>query len=446
MVILKTFRGWRYNLDKVDLEQVIAPPYDVIDPDFQERLYDRDPHNVVRLILGKQVPGDNERENCTLRASRFLTDWMNAGILIQERVPSFYLYRQTFRHPETARKLERSALGCLVKLAEFKAKQVFSHEETSSEVKEGRLRLLSATEANLSPVFGLYEDEKGDIRKVLKRVSKAPRLFGIQDGEGVQHSLQRIDEGDTIRFLMRAFQKKRIVLADGHHRYETALAYRNLRRRQERRAGRNEFPYDFLMMALVAREDSGLMVLPTHRLIQRPVVDRRDFNRLGNYFKITKVSYNKLKKAWVQDLSRNNRARRIPLSGEEIGLYLGRKEAYWLQLLPSQEKRLRGRRRNDHGGHAEGSRILPVLALDRWLGHYSADGKGDIEYTHSYREAVAKVDSGAYHAAFLMRPISLREIMSRSFRGERFPRKTTYFYPKLASGILFYSHRDAGAA
>jgi len=254
----RPFQAWRYNPARVDLSQVIAPPYDVISPAAREALYAQSPYNVVRLILGKEPDFYDE-------ARGRWEAWSQEGILIQEARPALYLYEQTFTPPSKGGELRRLAVVGRLKLEASGA--VLRHEATFEGPKKDRLLLLEKTKTNLSPVFGLYRDPGKTVATLAAVYRAKPVLFRAQDGEGVLHQGWAVEEGSHQKILQEALSRGEILIADGHHRYETALEYRS-EMRKKLPSSPSEVPFDFVMMALVESEDEGLLMLPTHRLIR----------------------------------------------------------------------------------------------------------------------------------------------------------------------------------
>jgi len=426
MATLKPLRGLRYNTDKVEISQVIAPPYDVISPEGRENLYRLSDYNVVRLILGKDEPSDHETSNRYTRAKGFLESWMRQGVLIEDEKPCFYLYEQIFKHPLSGREETRRSVFSLLKLENLGEGVVFPHEKTYAKPKADRLHLLKETHANLSPVFGLYEDSDGTVNRALAPFYKTPCLFEARDEEQVLHRFWKMEDSGAIEQVMAAFGSKKIVLADGHHRYETALNHR------KEKGDSGESACDYVLISLVDIHDPGLLVLPTHRLLKKfPGFNSENFlANLKPYFDLVKTSSQSLMAA-VDAFSAADKG---------FGLYLGGDAAYLAKLkslaavLPLAPK----------GKSAEWAglevSILSYVALEKALGLREDQFEDNLSYTRSDAEAFKKVDSGPFAAAFIMRSIPVSDIQKVCERKDLLPHKSTYFYPKLASGLVFYRH------
>lgn len=406
----RPFRAWRYDADKLNLSEVIAPPYDVISPAQREALYAKSPFNVVRLILGREP---NFYEN----AAALWQDWSGEGVLIQESRPAVYLYEQTFHHPWDERPLNRLAIVGVLKLDESGA--VLRHEATFDAPKKDRLLLLEKTKTNLSPIFGLYQNSTGlgDLFSIFQR---KPPLFQARDDEGVVHRGWAIEREGDQKLIQETLLSEKILIADGHHRYETALNYQNQMHRQFPRLS-GEQPFDFVMMALVASGDEGLLVLPTHRIVRSlaPSSEEELFKKLGEHFDL---SPHPEKEIFSALLAR---------AGNELvlGVVFQKRGSFLLQL-----------KGHDSARYPVEASLLNHLVFDHLWGLGAERRQKLIEYTHASREAIDAVRRGKAEAAFLLRAPQIDTIRKLAYAGGRMPEKTTYFYPKLASGLLFYHH------
>src|SRR5207249_1545368 len=266
MAHIEPFRALRYDPARVALPSVVTQPYDKITPEMQDRYYASSPYNLVRIILGKQQTGDHPGENTYTRAAEFFRDWRRQGIFLQDTQPSVYVYSQRFAIPGGNREAERRGFIALGQLEDYSAGVVFRHEQTLAKPKADRLDLLRATRAHFGQIFMLYPDPAAEIEQALQPAS--PPVAELTDEYGVQHRLWRVSNSTTIELVQRAMQDKKLIIADGHHRYETALNYRNERRAS---AGSEADPasaaYEFVMMTFVNMDSPGLLILPTHRVV-----------------------------------------------------------------------------------------------------------------------------------------------------------------------------------
>ncbi len=302
MADFRPFQAWRYNPKTVDLSKVIAPPYDVISTAGQDKLYDKSPYNTVRLILNRIEASDNDSNNRYTRARDFFNAWQNQNVLIQDEKPGFYLYQQTFTDPRQKGKKERFALLGLLKLEDFDKEIVIPHEKTLSKPREDRRKLLEATHTNFSPVFGLYDDSRESLHALYMKTASASPVFEAADEEGVSHALWLIQNAETIQSLHEKLGRQKIYIADGHHRYQTALEYARAKRREEGAGPSEEKPYDFVYMALVGFHDPGLLVFPTHRIVRSfPEFDgAKAMEILKKYFNVQSVPFESLEQKMNQ--------------------------------------------------------------------------------------------------------------------------------------------------
>mgnify|MGYP001559397554 CR=1 FL=1 len=264
----RPLQAWRYNPEKVALSDVIAPPYDVIYPPEQEALYKRSPHNCVRLILNKIEETDTETNSRYTRAKKFFQDWQSSGYVIQETVPAFYLYCQTYQNPATGQKLERTAILGRLHLESFDKGIVVPHEKTLSQARADQRQLLETAEASFSPVFGLYDDPQKEMTAAVKSVTAEKALFEAVDDHQVKHEIRPITDPKTIETIHQIIAKRHIYIADGHHRYQTALEYSQDVRKKKNISETQELGSAFVLIALVEFHDPGLILMPTHRLVQ----------------------------------------------------------------------------------------------------------------------------------------------------------------------------------
>lgn len=416
------FRAWRYNPRQVELSRVIAPPYDVISLREQEALYGRSPFNVVRLILGKE-------NNFYEAARKRWEEWTQRGVLIRDGAPSYYLYEQTFKHPWDGRPMRRLAVIGILKLD--RPDQVLPHEATFEGPKKDRFQLLAKTKVNFSPIFGLIRDSKGVMTGLASRYRQKPPLFEAAGDEGSFHRGWALEAGGEQDRFHQWVRKEKILIADGHHRYETAVAYRYEMRKKFPEAPDGQ-PYDFAMTALVGFEDEGLLMLPTHRMIRSlGVRSRTEFlSRLRDHFDLLPFPDERL---FSELLHRpKNEIVLGGLFGSDGSFLLRFKNPKGLRRPPSFLKRItRYRIEAD---------LLNRLVFDSLWGLAEAERRDLIEYTRSSEEAVEKIKKNQAEAAFLLRPPEIERVRALADRGERMPQKTTYFYPKLADGFVFYSH------
>ena len=394
MAVVRAVRGLRYDVAKVgDLSRVIAPPYDVITPDEQEALYEKSPHNVIRLIL----PKDAARAEA---ASKALREWVAAGILVREPEPAVFLYQQTFTLPDGSTKTREGVLLSLA-LEEFSRGVVLPHEKTLPGPKADRLAIIRATGANLSPIFGLYARQGERARDVLG-VTGAP-LVEATDGSG-DHRLWRVTDAAAIARFAATLADERVIIADGHHRYETALAYRD----EQKTAAAGA------ILAYVANlDEEGVVILPTHRILRAPLrLDTATLAaELAGSFTIERLPPGTPRRAGEIDCVLPDR--RLRLTAKPAA-------AAALADLPPAIRTL-------------DVSLLHRAILEPLLGVHPEQ----LTFTHEDEEALDAVTTGAATAAFLLNPPSLVAVRAVCLAGELMPEKSTYFYPKLATGLVF---------
>jgi uncharacterized protein (DUF1015 family) len=430
---IQPFRAWRYDLGHVGtLSAVTAPPYDVIDATLQEKLYQRHPYNVVRLILNRVEPTDNEADNRYTRAATLLREWQRQGILRQDSEPALYVYHQQFSWKNRTY-IRRSFLAA-VRLEPFGQGKIFPHEETLPGPKEDRLRLLRATGMNLCPLFGLYPDDSGQAQELLdSAVQRLPPLEA-SDEAGTVHRLWRIMDPQRITQVQRLLYPLPVYIADGHHRYETALRYREELRAAGLLTG-DTAPANYVFMALVGMSDPGLLILPTHRLVsglQRLDADTltralRDEFDLEHFGQGESAGYE------LGEL--------IESDTDQSLLGLGTSDGVWqLARLRRGERLAEPLPQRSPSWRSLAVSILHELVLGALLRPYSQN-QLRFEYVHQAELAVNSLHRGECDLVALVPPVSMAEVVRLAGHGERMPPKSTYFYPKLLSGLVFYAVR-----
>lgn len=429
----RPFKGWRYDPAKVSHADVIAPPYDVIYPPEQESLYKRSPYNCVRLILNKIEDTDNEQNNRYTRAKKFFKDWQASGIVVQEKAPAFYLYRQTYTNPSNGQKLERTAVLGRLHLEPFEKGIVVPHEKTLSQARADQRRLLETAEVSFSPVFGLYDDPAKEMSAATKNIPSAKPLFEAVDDYKVKQEIWAVTDPQTVGKIEQIIAQKHIYIADGHHRYQTALEYSQDVRKRGNVPETEELASDFVLIALVEFHDPGLILMPTHRII-KPYAGfegEKSLEKLKSYFKIEKVSKEELKKK-IQ--FRNN--------GKDVtmGLALGG-QFYFLTLNEFEKaKAAVGLQKPDVWYRLDVS-IVAQLILTKLWNLPEPEWENTLKFTRSESEAFEYAESGKAAAVFLLQPPRVESLRELGEVRELMPQKSTYFYPKLASGLVFYSHK-----
>lgn len=472
---IQAFRGVRYDLGHVgSLSNVVAPPYDVIDADLQRALYERHPANVVRLILNRDESGDDEHNNRYTRAGRLLRSWLREGVLFTESDPAVYVYHQVFTDGGTT--YTRRGFMCRVRLERFGEGSIYPHEETHGAAKADRLKLWSLCRANLSQIFGLYPDDENEAQEILERAVGGQAALEATDHLGVVHRIWPVTDVATITALTAAMACRPVYIADGHHRYETALALRDQIATERGgaptargRAGGSsagltrDHPANFVLMMCVSMSDAGMMVLATHRMFRGlpPIASPELRERLGICFACQSAGTgpDRARSLWEE----------IQLEGEQstLGLYTAADEQWTLVRLTDAGRRRLAEAAGEHSAEWQslGVSILHRLVVDTLLqceerGAKSEERKEASVCRHSLpapkyvrdieefvrglkegdtagRDATGQTGTaGRFELAALVMPATVDHIRAISSHGERMPAKSTYFYPKLLSGLV----------
>lgn len=415
MAEIRPIRALRYTEKAGKLETCVCPPYDIVGEAEYEALCRANPYNLIRL---EKPVGENRYQNARV----LLDQWLADGILAQEAQESIYLYREEFT--VEGKEYAFDGLVCLVGLVPFSERVILPHEDTLSGAKQDRFELMNATECNFSSVYSLYRDESREIRKHIEKAYALPEIARFTDGEGVTHSLRRIDGKEEIAFLQKAFAEKQLFIADGHHRYETALRFRDYVKESDKLSGMNT---DAILMTLVDMEDDGLVVLPTHRLLKDLPFDREAFlEQAGTHFTVREYEAVSDAEAVLKQY-RDRHAFALYTGGDGFTLLVGKEST----------ERLAVEGRSQAYASLDVT-VLHTLLLEGVLGidREKLANQTNLRYTRSAEEAVRAVRSGESSAAFLLNPTRVEQIRAVSEAGDRMPQKSTYFYPKLKTGLV----------
>ena len=430
MAKILPFPALRYNPARVSLEDVVTQPYDKITPEMQERYYAASPYNLVRVILGKRQPGDNG-ENVYTRAAASFSQWRKDGILVQDSDPVLYAYAQEFAVPGSETRMERRGFIGLGQLQPYDAGVVFRHEQTHSGPKVDRLNLLRATQAHFGQLFMLYNDPAGEIDDALAKVARHNAEVEVRDEYDVRHRLWPIP--GMLEFITRHMEKTKLIIADGHHRYETALSYQRERREQDPAAPPpGEAAYDWVMMTFINMYAEGLVVLPTHRVIAGLETFRQE-----QFLESVRVFFD------VEPLEVSDAAQAMGYLGAA-----GRDRTAFLAVTPGGSFLLCARPAEVEktlahlSAHQRGLDVVVLhkLALELVLGisEEAIREQRYISYLRDPGEAMGQVRNGA-NVVFLMNPVRMEQVRDTAFAGEVLPQKSTDFYPKLLSGLTIYA-------
>lgn len=442
MAEVRPFQGIRYNAEKAkDYAQVVAPPYDVISPSERDALHDRHPYNVIRLILGRPQPADDASDNVHTRAAQFFENWQQDGVLVRDKTAGFYLTSVTF--DLAGQHITRFGINGMVRLEPFEKGIVLPHERTFSKVKSERLRLMQACHANLCPIFGIYSDANGISAKLRSIAADMPPDINLTDEKGLEHRLWHLTDTPVIEGVTQSLKDQKIYIADGHHRYETALNYREWVK--ARNMGYTaDHPCNYVMMSLISMDDPGLVVLPAHRLLREvseASVDRM-LDKASRYFDVHTIA--------IQQDMQGVAEKVHALLAEHadvntIGVYAKNSATiYVLMIKPGVMHQLFG-----HDMHASlldlDVSVLTHLILMELLGFDQdrLDDETKIAYGTEIIDSLLEVKNGAADLCFLLNPTRIEQVKQVAESGLIMPRKSTYFYPKEISGLVMNALKPA---
>ncbi|RMF94080.1 MAG: DUF1015 domain-containing protein [Candidatus Schekmanbacteria bacterium] len=439
MVDIRAFKGFVYDSKKVKIENVVAPPYDVISQEEQERLYELDEHNVVRLVLGKIFDDDNDSDNRYTRAARFLEDWLDRGIIKRHKEDSIYIYEQEFTLPD-GRIMNRSGFIALASIEEPGKGNIFPHENTLSKPKEDRLKLMRSCQGNLCQIFSLFPDKERKVDSLLQQEKRQAPIFDFYDNNRIRNRLWQISHIDTVEKIRNEMSEKKLFIADGHHRYETAVNYMKEMREKDTNYTGNE-PYNFVMMMFVNTYNEGLAVLPIHRLIHSVEEFKEEtfLKRISEAFEVERVEG----EGWENDLSdmlkkkgekRTSFAVVFKDSGNNYIISVKDNEIienYFDSSFPEELKSL-------------DVTILHKVILENFLGidEESLRDQKNVTYIKDWNRSLRMLKEGDYQAAFLLNATPVEAVTKVAEKGLRMPQKSTFFYPKLLTGLVFNLFRS----
>lgn len=419
MASVKTFAALRYDSINNDLKKVIMPPYDII-KDTAE-YYSMSPNNVVRVDKGEEKDGDTVAENKYTRAAAFMKEWIEKGVLKKEDKACYYVYRQEYTLPD-GKKKEMTGFFASVKIEEFEKRIILPHERTHSGPKADRLELMRATKSNTSPILSLYFDKKKEVHSILEKAAKAKPFMDFKDHNNIRYRMWKIEEGPEVQKVEALMSERQLFIADGHHRYETAMNFRN----EMKAKNPLDTRFDSIMMCLISMEHSGISILPTHRIKHK--WNREKFEEdpmVDKYFTIKR-------------LKNPSDVRKVILAPDHkkiIGV-VSNAGCFTLELKKDEYKKALERRERSAAYYMLDVSVLHGLLFADILKMEDSELFDGLEYTPDIDEAINAVVKAGAKVSFLIKPSTVDEVKEISLNNETMPQKSTYFLPKLATGFL----------
>ena len=459
MAEIRPFRAYRYDTNRVALKDVLTQPYDKITPEMQERYYAASPYNLIAIEKGMPTPGDTSENNVYTRAAAKLDEWIAAKILVQDRTPSIYVYAQDYLVPRTQTRRTRIGFIALGRVEDYSAGVVFPHERTHTAPKADRIELLRHMRAQTGQLFMLYDDASRKIETLLEDIARRNAAIEMRDEFDVLHRLWPVSDADTIRRIEVAMAPQKLVIADGHHRYETALNFRNENREKVIAKGEKSEPnsssplagdknaaYEFAMMTFVNTRSKGLTILPTHRLVRN--LEGFDFERfrksVAPYFDWYSYPFADAEERaasyaeFRRDFEGSNHGRRgvgvysgvANRGANAFYLFLLRRDVDLELLLPDLSEAQRGL----------DVVLLHRVMLEKGLGitAEAVEAEKFIAYEREVDKAIAAVDRGEAQMACSLKPVRVEQVTEIALGGGVLPQKSTDFYPKLLSGETIF--------
>jgi uncharacterized protein (DUF1015 family) len=445
MAEIQPFRAYRYDTDRVKLTDVLTQPYDKISPAMQEGYYAKSPYNLIAIEKGRVQPDDSPQDNVYTRAGKKIEAWIAEKILVQDSAPNIYVYSQEYLVPGTHTRKTRIGFIALGRVEDYDAHVVFRHERTLSAPKADRIELLRNTNVQTGQLFMLYNDAPRSIDNLLEDISRKSEPQEMQDEFGVTHRLWPVSDQASVRRIQSAMADKKLIIADGHHRYETALNYRN----EGRAKLQQPDPYaahEFAMMTFINTHSKGLTILATHRLIRN--IQGLDFEKfrktVGQYFDWYSYPFLNPEERvtayadFLKDFQGVNHGRRglgiypgaNASGGGAFYLFLLRRDADLETILPDVSEAQRGL----------DVVLLHRLIIEKGLGisQDAVASEQNVSYKREMEGAIAAVDKGEAQLACLLNPARVQQVADIALGGDVLPQKSTDFYPKLLSGVAIF--------
>jgi uncharacterized protein (DUF1015 family) len=435
MAEIRPFRGVRYNPARTpDLAAVICPPYDIISPQQQEQLYQTSPFNFIRIEYNQETAADTTSNNRYTRASAFLGSWLKENVLQQDQQSALYLHAHSFNCQ--GRHYIRQDILATVKLEEWQTRVIRPHENIIPKAKSDRMNILAACHCNTSPVLAMYADTRGVIKETITTQQKNLPVIDFIDPWGDGHQIWAVSQPAALQALEDEFASQPLYIADGHHRYDSALTYR---REQLAHGGSNDAGYNYVMTSLIDFGDPGMVILPTHRLVkglsQSTISSLK--SRLFEYFEIKDIPVS------LPDLGYELEAclRGLTPQMREVSIAVCGLTSGSISLLTLHDfQATNNLMPSNHGDLYKKLDVSLVdhIILERMLGFDKDKENLTLVYTHDRQEALEKVRASEFQLAFLLNPVGPEIIKGIADASDRMPRKSTYFYPKAPAGLVFF--------
>jgi uncharacterized protein (DUF1015 family) len=430
MVEIFPFNGITYNKEKIKkLDDVMSPPYDIISEEQQEELYNKHSKNYVRLILNKIKQTDDDKDNRYTRAKKLYDEWLDDITLIKSDKPAIFAYKIDYELEKSKKTM--NGFFVLLKI-DPEYKLVKAHEKTLSKPKADRLNLMRACKSNLEPIQLLYIDEKDKIRKAIDKTIKTP-IIDVKGYDGFKHRLWKVDDKETISVIQNQLKDEILFIADGHHRYQTAINYAN-EMKEKTGDKSSSAPFNFIMVILANMFDEGLSILPTHRFIKKSNVDIKDsLDKLKKYFTVEEKTVDAEE---VQAVSKKIMIDIKTKDKHKFALYT--KDKYYVLTLKDEKVMDEFAFDRSKTWRTLDVSILHKIVLEEIMGITQDNLEDHVKYTRVDDEAVKFVNQGKYDFSVLMNATKINELKAIADAGEHMPQKSTYFLPKMLSGLVSY--------
>lgn len=414
MANIKPIKALQFTEKAGSIDTCVCPPYDIISPEERAALIEKNQYNLVRL----ELPDGEDKYN---KAGALLNQWYNEGIISRDEKEGIFVYREEFNVEGIDYCL--TGIVCKVELCEFSEKIVLPHEETLTKAKKDRFELMSATGCNFSSIYSLYNDESGAIADIIAKKTQEAPIHKFTDDEEVTHILWKIDCEKGVNTIVSALADKQLFIADGHHRYETALNFK--KHCHESGIVTEGSDVDHVMMTLVDMDDKGLVVFPTHRLIVDKEVDKNQIAASVAEDFVTSV----------KPLAELKACLKAGENGKVFGLYTGGDDFLLMEFKPEKARIIDNR--SEAYSDLDVS-VLHSLVLENALGidKENMANQINLRYTRSMDDAIQSVQNGKANAAFLINATKVSQIKAVALAGDKMPQKSTYFYPKLKTGLV----------